>query len=101
MLIVYVYNKLFLGELIMKKTKMFSAMTAAAVAALSMSAVAAVPAFADDVDLDGVYHAYIGVQSASYTFRNAYDDAQYGYGTKADDGTVWFDQLTGWDGPQL
>ena len=99
MLIVYVYNKLFLGELIMKKTKMFSAMTAAAVAALSMSAVAAVPAFADDVDLDGVYHAYIGVQSASYTFRNAYDDAQYGYGTKADDGTVWFDQLTGWDGP--
>ena len=55
MLIVYVYNKLFLGELIMKKTKMFSAMTAAAVAALSMSAVAAVPAFADDVDLDGVY----------------------------------------------
>jgi hypothetical protein len=83
----------------MKKSKLIGALTAAALAAVNMTAFAALPVSAAEVDLDGTYHAYIGVQSASYTFRNAYDDATYGYGVTADDGTVWFDQLTGWDGP--
>ncbi len=80
----------------MKKSKILGALTAAALAAVSLTAL---PVSAAEVDLDGTYHAYIGVQSASYTFRNAYDDGTYGYGITADDGTVWFDQLTGWDGP--
>lgn len=52
---------------------------------------------AGPVDLDGTYNAYIGLQSPSYTFRNAYDDASYGYGTPE------FDQLTGWadDGSEI
>ena len=74
----------------MKKSKLIGALTAAALAAVNMTAFAALPVSAAEVDLDGTYHAYIGVQSASYTFRNAYDDATYGYGVTADDGTVWF-----------
>jgi hypothetical protein len=42
------------------------------------------------VDLDGVYHAYLGLQTPAYSFRNAYDDATYGYGTD------YFNQVTGW-----
>lgn len=45
---------------------------------------------APEVDLDGTYHAYIGFQSASYTFRNAWEDGDYGFGTPE------FDQVTGW-----
>jgi hypothetical protein len=43
------------------------------------------------VDLNGTYHAYLGLQTPAYSFRNAYDDADYGYGTE------YFDQITGWD----
>jgi hypothetical protein len=42
------------------------------------------------VDLDGTYHAYLGLQTPAYSFRNAYDDATYGYGTD------YFNQITGW-----
>lgn len=82
----------------MKKSKIFGAIAACALAAANIATFAAVPAYADDVDLDGTYHAYIGVQTASYSFRNAYDEPSYGYGVTADDGTVWFDQVTGWEG---
>ncbi len=78
----------------MKKSKIIASLIAAA---LAVSNSAALTVFAEDVNLDGTYNAYIGVQSASFTFRNAYDDATYGYGITAEDGTVWFDQLTAWD----
>ncbi len=48
----------------------------------------------EPVDLNGVYHAYIGLQSPKYTFRNAVDDATYG--AAAEDGK-YFNQLTAWD----
>ncbi len=48
----------------------------------------------EPVDLNGVYHAYIGLQSPKYTFRNAVDDASYG--AAVEDGK-YFNQLTGWD----
>lgn len=74
----------------MKFTKLLSA---SCVAALAVSALAAIPSSAE-----GGYHAYLGIQSASYTFRNAWNDGTYGKGVVADDGMVFFDQLTGWDG---
>lgn len=43
------------------------------------------------VDLNGTYHAYIGLQSPTYTFRNAFDDETYGRDTE------YFNQMTGWD----
>ncbi len=49
-------------------------------------------ASAGSVDLDGTYNAYIGIQTPLYSFRNAYDDETYGYGTD------YFNQITGWDG---
>ena len=73
----------------MKKSRIF---TVAAVSAMAAMSLTAVTAFADD------YNAYIGVQSASYSFRNAWNDATYGKGVTGDDGTVFFDQITGWDG---
>lgn len=75
----------------MKFTKLLSAACAAAIAASAL----AVPASADEVS----YHAYIGVQSASYTFRNAWNEPNYGQGVVSDDGMVYFDQLTGWENP--
>ncbi|MGN0325837.1 MAG: hypothetical protein ACI4DW_05975 [Lachnospiraceae bacterium] len=39
-------------------------------------------------DLDGVYHAYLGIQGPKYTFRDAFDNATTGYGTD------FFDQVT-------
>ncbi len=75
----------------MKKSKIFSLAAAAAI----MTTLAATPA----VSAEETYHAYIGVQSASFTFRNAWNEGSYGKGITADDGTVYFDQLTGWDGP--
>jgi hypothetical protein len=45
---------------------------------------------AGEVDLDGTYHAYLGFQTPAYSFRNAYDDSTYGYGTD------YFNQVTGW-----
>lgn len=44
------------------------------------------------VDLNGTYNAYIGLQTPTYSFRNAFDDAQYGRDTE------YFTQMTGWDG---
>ena len=75
----------------MKFSKLLSAACAAAIAASAL----AIPASADEVS----YHAYLGVQSASYTFRNAWNDATYGQGVTSDDGMVYFDQLTGWENP--
>ncbi len=44
------------------------------------------------VDLDGTYHAYLGMQTPKYSFRNAFDDATYGRDT-----SDVFNQVTGWD----
>ena len=85
----------------MKKSKIFGAIAAFALAAANIATFAAVPAYADEVDLDGTYHAYIGVQTEHFMFRNAFDDASYGSGViggrEGYEDTVWFDQLTGWD----
>lgn len=43
------------------------------------------------IDLDGVYHAYIGFQTPTYSFRNAWSEPNYGFGKPE------FDQVTGWD----
>lgn len=74
----------------MKTSKLLSVAAAAAVAA----SVSAVPSSAEG----NTYHAYIGVQSASYSFRNAWNEPSYGMGVTGDDGMVYFDQITGWDG---
>lgn len=74
----------------MKFSKILGVASAAAVAAT----VAAIPSSAEGT----TYHAYLGIQSASYTFRNAWNEATYGQGTQSDDGIVYFDTLTGWDG---
>ena len=42
-------------------------------------------------DPNGTYNAYIGIQSANYSFRNAFNEPTYGMGTE------YFDQITGWD----
>lgn len=75
----------------MKFAKLLSAVCAAVMAVSAF----AVPASAEEVS----YHAYIGVQSASYTFRNAWNEPNYGQGVVSDDGMVYFDQLTGWENP--
>ncbi len=50
-------------------------------------------AAAAEIDLNGVYHAYIGFQSPTYSFRNAWDgDDGYGHDTPE------FNQVTGWEG---
>lgn len=76
-----------------KKSRIACTLTAAALAA-SLTAVSGIGASADEG-----YNAYIGIQSENYTFRNAWNEGTYGKGITGDDGTVWFDQLTGWDGP--
>jgi len=43
------------------------------------------------VDLNGVYHAYLGLQTPAWSFRNAVDDATYGIATD------YFTHITGWD----
>lgn len=43
------------------------------------------------VDLNGTYHAYLGMQTPKFSFRNAFDDATYGRDTE------YFNQVTGWD----
>ncbi|MBR6359872.1 MAG: hypothetical protein IKS11_09530, partial [Lachnospiraceae bacterium] len=52
---------------------------------------------AGPVDLDGTYNAYIGFQTPTYSFRNAFDDASYGRGILSADGVEYFMQVTGWD----
>ena len=74
--------------------KMSKILAAAAAGAMAVSMMAAMPASAE-----GTYHAYLGIQSASFTFRNAWNEGQYGKGIAADDGSFYFDHLTGWDGP--
>ncbi len=74
----------------MKLKKIIASVAAAAVAALNLSALT--------VSAEDTYHAYIGVQSASYSFRNAWDEASYGKGVVGDDGMEYFNQITGWDG---
>lgn len=88
-------QKIILGESINmnKKSRIACTLTAAALAA-SLTAVSGIGASADEG-----YNAYIGIQSENYTFRNAWNEGTYGKGITGDDGTVWFDQLTGWDGP--
>jgi hypothetical protein len=80
------------GEVSMKMKKI---MSVAAAAALTASLMAVAPT----ASAEETYHAYIGVQSASFTFRNAWNEGTYGLGKTGDDGMVYFDQLTGWDGP--
>ncbi|MGN1090555.1 MAG: hypothetical protein ACI4Q6_09170 [Huintestinicola sp.] len=71
----------------LKKFTSVAAVAAIAVSALSISA------SAED------YNAYLGIQSASFTFRNAWNEGSYGKGIAAEDGSYYFDHLTGWDGP--
>lgn len=49
----------------------------------------AVPAL--KADLDGTYNAYLGFQTPTYSFRNAFDDATYGRDSEH------FDKICGWD----
>ncbi len=41
------------------------------------------------------FHAYIGVQTTSYIFRNTWDEANYGRDSETNPG--FFNRLTGWD----
>jgi len=43
----------------------------------------------------GKYNAYIGIQTEKYTFRNEWNEANYGRDSEANPG--FFDRLTGWD----
>lgn len=76
----------------MKKSSRIIGVASAAAVTLSL---AAFPVSAEGE----TYHAYLGIQSASFTFRNAWNEETYGQGKVADDGTNYFDHLTGWDGP--
>lgn len=44
-----------------------------------------------EFDPDGTYHAYIGFQTPKYSFRNAWDDKDYGKDSDV------FNQITAWD----
>ena len=46
----------------------------------------------ESVDLNGTYHAYLGLQTPTFSFRNAFDDTTYGRDTE------YFNQITGWEG---
>ncbi|MCM1048803.1 MAG: hypothetical protein NC433_10295 [Clostridiales bacterium] len=63
--------------------------TVAGVGELASAGEAAAP---DAVDLNGTYNAYIGLQTPTYSFRNAFDDESYGRETE------YFNQITGWEG---
>lgn len=43
------------------------------------------------LDLNGQYNAYFGLQTPVFSFRNAFDDANYGRDSDV------FNQITGWD----
>ncbi len=53
---------------------------------------------AGPVDLDGTYNAYLCFQTPTYSFRNNFDEPNYGRDAVGEDGTVYFMQVTGWDG---
>ncbi|MBQ5320144.1 MAG: hypothetical protein J6K17_13715 [Oscillospiraceae bacterium] len=77
----------------MKKSRILSAIAAAAIAATTFVTMA-IPASAADG-----YNAYLGIQEPTgWSFRNKWNDPTYGKGVTADDGMVFFDQITGWDG---
>lgn len=75
------------------KIKRIVSVAAAALTAASLMTVSASTASADEG-----YHAYIGIQTQNFSFRNAWNDTTYGKDVAGDDGTVYFDQITGWDG---
>jgi len=76
----------------MKKSRILSAIAAAAIAATTFVSMA-IPASAADS-----YHAYLGVQTQNFAFRNAWNEPSYGKGVTGEDGMVYFDQITGWEG---
>ena len=49
---------------------------------------------AGEVDKNGKYNAYIGIQTPKYSFRNAWYDA---YGKDDADNPGFFDRITAWD----
>ena len=65
--------------------------TVAGVGSLAEAGEAAAPEV-DSVDLNGTYNAYLGMQTPTFSFRNAFDDATYGRDTE------YFNQVTGWEG---
>ncbi|MGN0166202.1 MAG: hypothetical protein ACI39R_08465 [Lachnospiraceae bacterium] len=44
-----------------------------------------------EFDPEGTYHAYIGIQTGKYSFRNEWSDTMYGIETD------YFNQITAWD----
>ncbi|MBQ6695206.1 MAG: hypothetical protein IJN16_00720 [Lachnospiraceae bacterium] len=52
----------------------------------------------NEFDPNGTYHAYLGIQTANYAFRNAFDDANYGLDAI---GAEKFDQISFVDGTDL
>ncbi len=58
---------------------------------------ASVGSTAGPVDLDGTYNAYLCFQTPTYSFRNNFDEPNYGRDAVGEDGTVYFMQVTGWD----
>jgi LPXTG-motif cell wall-anchored protein len=67
-------------------------------AAFAVTGAVSTPVQAADVDLDGTYNAYLGLQTPKYSFRNSWNEPNYGLGVTGDDGMVYFNQVTGWDG---
>ncbi|MCR5214251.1 MAG: hypothetical protein K6E10_07525 [Eubacterium sp.] len=49
---------------------------------------------AGEVDKNGTYNAYIGIQTPKFSFRNAWYDA---YGKDDAENPGFFDRITGWD----
>jgi hypothetical protein len=83
------------------KTILATALTAVVAAGMVMAPVQSVMATEDTtaaVDLDGTYNAYLCLQTPKYSFRNEWSEPSYGKGVTSDDGMVYFDQVTGWDG---
>ena len=76
----------------MKKSRILSAISAAAIAATTLVSMA-MPVSAEDT-----YNAYIGIQTQNFSFRNAWNEGTYGKGAVGEDGMVYFDQITGWEG---
>lgn len=76
----------------MKKSKILAALTAAAMA------VATFVTTAVTVSAEDTYHAYIGVQTQNFAFRNAWNEPNYGMGVVSEDGMNYFEQITGWEG---
>lgn len=76
----------------MKKSRILSAISAAAIAATTFVSMA-IPASAADS-----YNAYIGIQTQNFAFRNAWNEPSYGKGVVGEDGMEYFNQITGWEG---